>query len=220
MIILLEIDFANSITLPPHAAAHPISNRNLRASIRPCLSLHTAKYKKVNRSLPTSNHPPDGSCLFNSIFVLLSVSERLTFELRLRAFKYLVENFVELNLLTLTEDSAIICSPNVLQTIKSAVKTYGWGSHFTIKPLDNVIGAQIAVLYPSVCPDDLSKILMKTYYPKMSRTSGQLNLMCTNMSTYDFETLTSCNHFVPLIFKNLIDNILKEEECKLKIFFS
>ena len=168
MEILLKIDIGNSITLTPLTVSQ-IKIYEPRLDLVSVYILRSiGKFTDLCPLLTT----PDGSCLFNSISVLLSGSERLTVELRLRAFKYLAENFVELNLLKHTEDSAIICSPNVLETMKSAVKTDGWGSHFTIKALANVIGAQIAVLYPAVRPNDLSKILTKIYNPKISITSN------------------------------------------------
>ena len=164
------------------------------------------RIQKFNNLIPLRS-TGDGSCLYNSVSILLCGNESLSLILRFETLKYMVNNFEKLNSIIYKVDKATICSPDVSRAIKDAASNSGWGSHFSIIALSNAIGVAIAVLYPAVHQTKQADHLSKIYYPKNSKYQFKLNIMWTNSSIDDFKMLKDCNNFVPLVGREMLESI-------------
>ena len=173
------------------------------SSIDPIALFCLKKIGKLESQIPLKSSA-DGSCLYNAVSILLCGNESMKHSLRFKAFEYLAQNYDKLNSIVYRIDPATICSPTVKETMKDLASENGWGSHFAIIALSNVIGAPITVLYPAVCKNKISEVLSKTYNPKSRKNMKEYKIMWTNMNIDAFNTLQPCNHFVPLVDKDCL----------------
>ena len=87
------------------------------------------RIQKFNNLIPLRS-TGDGSCLYNSVSILLCGNESLSLILRFETLKYMVNNFEKLNSIIYKVDKATICSPDESRAIKDAASVSGWGIHF------------------------------------------------------------------------------------------
>ena len=147
----------------------------------------------------------DGSCLFNSVSILLSGTQELADELRLRTAIYLIQERAVLQVHTAPPIKA---SPSLQKATKKALSSNGFSSHYTILALANVICREINVLYPLI--DDnihISETMTYNYRPfKKNKSLQNFKIMWTDLTVPSKNNFNAI-HFVP-IFENSFANFI------------
>ena len=173
-----------------------------------------AIYWLKKSSIATNSHcplqsTPNGSCLFNSISILLTGRETLAAELRVRALAQLCQHMDSYRTLPFTV--AEKHSPSIDDEIKTIKNIAGFAGHWSIVALSDILSAPIDVLYPSGGKiNAYSLSLTRLYEPKLSKTlRPALKIMWTPM-TIPFEMdILGLKHFCPLVSiekKHLFNN--------------
>ena len=136
-----------------------------------------AIYWLKKSSIATNSHcplqsTPNGSCLFNSISILLTGRETLATELRVRALVQLCQHMDRYR--TTPYTFAEKHSPSLDDEIKTIKNIVGFAGHWSIVALSDILSAPIDVLYPSGGKiNAYSLSLTRLYEPKKQKLCDQ-----------------------------------------------
>lgn len=154
----------------------------------------------------------DGNCLYNSISILLTGTERLSRELRIKTIFEMILNRESYNDTTFSKYASSDVN-SFEEEMLNSIKNGTYSGLREIAALSTVLETEIFSIYPMIqnpCVhrDDLNTI----FYLKRTQTSNrQLNIMWTHTSNTNLVGWCP-NHFVPVVQDYDISQTISEHE--------